>query len=208
MFTGIVKGLFKISAFNQSQGILKLAITFTDEMLQGLQTGASVAVNGTCLTVVKIENHRVWFDAIPETLHRTNLKFLDVGQLVNVERSAKFGDEIGGHVLSGHIIGTAEIVKVHLLENNRVMTFETNPDWMKYFFPKGYIAVDGVSLTLVDVDHSGTFTVHLIPETLRLTTLGFKKEGDLVNIELDSQTQTIVDTIERIMKQKGLMNGK
>ena len=133
---------------------------------------------------------------------------MDVGQLVNVERSAKFGDEIGGHVLSEHIIGTAEIVKVHLLENNRVMTFETNPDWMKYFFPKGYIAVDGVSLTLVDVDHSGTFTVHLIPETLRLTTLGFKKEGDLVNIELDSQTQTIVDTIERIMKQKGLMNGK
>ena len=78
---------------------------------------------------------------------------------------------------------------------------------MKYFLPKGYIAVDGISLTLVDVDAAGLFNVHLIPETLRITTLGFKKEGSLVNIELESQTQTIVDTMERILKEKGLMNG-
>jgi len=207
VFTGIVKGLFKVAAFSHSRGLKKLAITFTDEMLEGLKIGASIAINGVCLTVVKIENLLVWFDVIPETLSRTNLKYLIAGQQVNVERSAKFGDEIGGHVLSGHIIGTAEIVKGQPLEKNRIVTFETNPGWMKYFFQKGYIALDGVSLTLVDVHPSGLFTVHLIPETLRQTTLGFKNEGDLVNVELESQTQTIVDTMERIMKEKGLMHG-
>ena len=151
-------------------------------------------------TVVKIENHYVWFDVIPETIQRTNLKFIEEGDLVNVERSARFGDEIGGHILSGHIMVIAEIDQKSAYESNQGVTFKIDPQWIKYFFSKGYIALDGVSLTLVDVDPKGKFSVHLIPETLRMTTFGFKKEGDRVNVELDTQTQIIVDTLERILK--------
>lgn len=199
MFTGIVRGLLKIEKVVKKPGMTSYAAAFTEELLQGLQVGASVSVDGVCQTVVKIDQTLVWFDAIRETLERTTIKFLREGMFVNVERAARFGEEIGGHVLSGHIYGTASIAKTDRFENNKIVTFTCEPAWMKYFFPKGYIALDGVSLTLVDVEPSGWFTVHLIPETLRRTTLGFKKEGSLVNLEFDSQTQAIVDSVERIL---------
>lgn len=202
MFTGIVKGLFKVEKLEKKANMASIGVAFNPELLQGLQTGASVAVDGVCLTVTRIDGHRVWFDAIQETLDKTTLKSIKEGQLVNIERAARFGDEIGGHILSGHVFGTAQICSVKQFENNKVVTIKADPSWMKYFFPKGYIALDGVSLTLVDVDPKGLFTVHLIPETLRLTRFGNKSEGDLVNVELDSQTQAIVDTIQR-MKDEG-----
>lgn len=202
MFTGIVKGLCKVEALEVKKGMAHYAIAFTPELLKGLVLGASVSIDGICQTAVRIEGQQVWFDAIEETLKRTTLKNLRVGQKVNIERSAKFGDEIGGHVLSGHIYGTAQIKKIDKWDNNQSVTFQCPKEWTKYLFSKGYIALDGVSLTLVDVDTNGFFSVHLIPETLRLTTFGFKKEGDLVNIEFDSQTQSIVDTVERVLESK------
>lgn len=204
MFTGIVRGLLPIDSLEGKPNMLHFGIRFPKELLTGLQQGASVSIDGVCLTVAGFSDNRVFFDVIQETLNRTTLGLLKSGSLVNVERSARFGDEIGGHILSGHIFGTAEIADVNVFKNNKVVTFRSDPTWMKYFFPKGYIALDGVSLTLVDVDLQGRFTVHLIPETLRLTTFGFKKTGDLVNVEIDSQTQTIVDTVERITQpQRG-----
>lgn len=160
-------------------------------------------MDGVCQTVVALENQNVWFDAIQETLDKTTLHALAAGNLVNIERAAKFSDEIGGHLVSGHVYGTAQIYKMRNWENNREIQFQCSPSWMKYFFPKGYIAIDGVSLTLVQVDPKGFFSVHLIPETLRITTLG-RKEGDFVNIELDSQTQVTVDTVERVLERKGI----
>lgn len=207
MFTGIVKGLSKVEALEVKKGLAHYAIAFTPELSKGLELGASVSIDGICQTVVRVEGNLVWFDAIEETLKRTTLKNLRVGQKVNVERSAKFGDEIGGHVLSGHIFGTARIKKVDKWDNNQAVTFECPKEWTKYLFSKGYIALDGVSLTLVDVNPAGLFSVHLIPETLRLTTFGFKKEGDLVNLEFDSQTQSIVDTVERVLESKLNMQG-
>lgn len=202
MFTGIVRGMCKVDTVQKKPGLLQYAITLPNDLLEGLKLGASVSIAGTCQTVVKIENNNVWFDAIQETLDRTTLKTLKPNQYVNVERSARFGDEIGGHLLSGHIWGTAKIKNIQHKDNNCIMTFQVDPEWIKYFFPKGFIALDGVSLTLTDVHDDGTFTVHFIPETLRLTTFGSKGVGDLVNVELDSQTQTIVTTIERIESKK------
>ncbi|MEK7532799.1 MAG: riboflavin synthase, partial [Patescibacteria group bacterium] len=120
---------------------------------------------------------------------------------VNIERSASLGDEIGGHLLSGHIMGTAEITDIDHSDNNHRVTFRAPREWMKYIFSKGFIALDGCSLTIVEVDKTAsTFTVWLIPETLRVTTFGFKKVGDKVNVEIDSRTQTIVDTVQALMK--------
>lgn len=192
MFTGIIQNLVPIAAVERTPELLKCAITLNDQT--GLKLGASIAVDGVCLTVVRVDGSHVWFDVIEESLEKTTLKNLALGQLVNIERAARIGDEIGGHLMSGHVYGTAEISRI---EGN-CYTFQCPTSWMKYFFKKGFIAIDGISLTLVDVDPKGTFSVHLIPETLARTTLGIKTAGALVNIEIDPQTQTIVETLERM----------
>jgi len=198
MFTGIVKGLFPVGGVKKHSDLLQYFVSLPETMRMGLEVGASVAVDGVCQSVVQIEGDQVWFDAIEETLQRTTLDQLYVGRRVNIERSARLGDEIGGHLLSGHIFGRARISKIKTLENHSQFSFQCDPQWIKYFFTKGYVAVDGASLTLADIQ-PGEFTVHLIPETLRVTTLGFKNVGDEVNIEFDSQTQVIVETVERIL---------
>ena len=140
------------------------------------------------------------FDAMQETLVKTTIGSLKQGDQVNVERSAKMGDEIGGHVVSGHVSTMAEIVDVAESENNKVVTFHVEPQWMRYIFSKGFISLDGASLTVVDADKEvGTFKVWLIPETLRVTKFGSKKVGERVNVEIDPQTQVIVETVERVL---------
>lgn len=196
MFTGIIKGKGVVKKVFREPGLTKLVIGVAPTFLIDLQIGASVAIDGICLTVVDFDDSKIWFDVITETLKRTTLKSVQVDQHVHIERSARFGDEIGGHVLSGHAYDTVVISSIQRTENNCVLTLQGYPDLTKYLFSKGYIALDGASLTLVDVDKKcGTFTVHLIPETLKITTFGSKKVGDYVNVELDSHTQTIVDTV-------------
>jgi riboflavin synthase len=177
-------------------------------VLDGILIGASVAVNGTCLTVVSLgeDGRSAAFDLIVETLRATNLGKLRVDGEVNYERSARVGDEIGGHTVSGHVHCTADIVEVVDTELNRKVVFQTSDvKLIKYVLPKGFIAVDGCSLTVGEVDKKlGRFNVWLIPETLRMTVLGSKAIGDTVNIEIESQTQVIVDTIERVLAERGL----
>src|SRR5262249_50381006 len=156
------------------------------ELLSSLHKGASIAISGVCQTVVDFNATSIWFDAIEETLKRTTLKHLQIGQHLNFELAACFGDEIGGHILSGHVFGTAVIDQIERFTHHNILTVRCPIEWTKYLFEKGFIALDGASLTLVDVDCSkGLFTVHLIPETLKRTTFSHKKEGDLVNLELE-----------------------
>ncbi|MEW5318197.1 MAG: hypothetical protein WDW38_009438 [Sanguina aurantia] len=169
--------------------------------MTGIQIGASVAINGTCLTVTDIltDGSTLAFDIIIETLRATNLGDLQPGGPVNFERSARIGEEVGGHNVSGHVHTKARIASILDMENNRRVTFELpGSTWMKYILPKGYIAVDGTSLTIGEVE-GNTFSVYLIPETLRATVHGVKREGEFVNIEIETQTQAIVDTVERVM---------
>lgn len=201
MFTGIVTAMGKVTELSPHNGVLRLGITTDASHLAHLQKGASIAISGVCLTVVDFNQTTVWFDVIGETLQKTTLDELELGKHLNIERSARIGDEIGGHLLSGHIFGTAKIASIERQGANCKMLFSCPPAWTKYLLPKGYVALDGASLTLVDVDHNqGTFSIHFIPETLKKTTFGTKVKGDRVNIELDAQTQTIVDTIERISR--------
>lgn len=202
MFTGIVKGILTIDEIEKKQNMVSLGIRFPPDYRTNLQIGASVAVDGVCLTVSKMEGDLIWFDVIKESLARSTLKYLDKGSKVNIERAAVFGDEIGGHVVSGHIFGVGEIAKVDTsYENNKIITIKIDPSWIKYFFPKGFIALDGLSLTLVDVKPEGYFSVHLIPETLRSTKFGFKQVGDKVNIEIEVHMQAIVDTVDARVKE-------
>ncbi len=194
MFTGIVRGKGLIVQVEFKNSILRYAVRFPPELLSGLERGASVSIDGVCQTVVMIDQDQIWFEAIGETLERTTLKEIQKDGSVNLERAARFGDEIGGHLLSGHIYGTASLISI---EQN-IYTLRGSKDWMKYLFSKGYIAIDGISLTLVDVNKDN-FSVHLIPETLSHTTLGQKKTGDSVNIEIDSITQAAVDTVSRLL---------
>ncbi|MEG0279695.1 MAG: riboflavin synthase subunit alpha [Morganella sp. (in: enterobacteria)] len=202
MFTGIVQGKGPVVAIEEKENFRVHTVKFPPELLGGIETGASVAHNGCCLTVTKIDGDLVSFDLVKETLRLTNLGSLKTGDNVNLERAAKYGDEIGGHIMSGHIVTTAEIAKIFVSENNYQIWLRIDDKLlMKYILHKGFVGIDGISLTIGDVVNN-RFCVHLIPETCTRTTLGKKRLGDKVNIELDPQTQAIVDTVERVLMQK------
>lgn len=201
MFTGIVLGTAPIHAIVRKSSFQTHTLRFPQEWLEGLEIGASVAHNGCCLTVTSIEGSLVSFDLIDETLAKTNLGQLQEGDAVNIERAAKFGDEIGGHLMSGHIVCQAQIHEIERTETNYKIVFSLEDKWAKFVMEKGYIGIDGMSLTIGQVDAQG-FAVHLIPETLSRTTIGSKSVGDWVNLEVDPQTQAIVSTVERILAQK------
>lgn len=202
MFTGIVQGTAEVLAIEEKPNFRTHIVRLPAEMLSGLALGASVSHNGCCLTVTEVQGDRVSFDLMKETLRITNLGCLKVGDIINVERAAKFGDDIGGHLMSGHIMTTAEIVKIVTSENNREIWFRPqDAQQMKYILHKGFIGIDGISLTVGEVTKT-KFCVYLIPETLMRTTLGTKRIGDKVNIEIDPHTQAIVETVERVLAQR------
>jgi len=203
MFTGIVQGTAEVVDILVKENLRTHVLRMPAAQLEGLAPGASVAHNGCCLTVTRIEGDRASFDLMQETLRITNLSQLSVGERVNVERAAHFGDEIGGHQMSGHIIAAAEVTRVIEAENNRQVWFRLPERLARYLFEKGYIGIDGISLTIGEV--RGTeFDVNLIPETLARTNIGTRQPGDRVNIEIDPQTQAIVDTVERVLAAKSL----
>ena len=202
MFTGIVQGIAQIHAIKNSDNFRTQIVKLPAEMRKGLEIGASVANNGVCLTVTEIHDDLVSFDLMQETLRITNLGSLKAGDFVNIERAMQMGAEIGGHILSGHVYCTADIVERIPSENNLQIWFQLpNKDMMKYVLTKGFIAVDGISLTIGEVREQ-SFCVNLIPETIHRTLIGKKDIGHKVNIEIDPQTQAIVDTVERYLAQK------
>ena len=199
MFTGIVQGLCPVNRVVDEPSIRRLTVDL-GELAEGLQLGASVAVNGTCLTVTRIADSHVSFDVIRESLDQTNLGDLSEGARVNVERSFRVGDEIGGHILSGHVSGKARVTAIDQAENERNVHFGVPDALMKYLHHKGFVALDGASLTIARVDaKASSISVCLIPETIARTTLGKVEIGDWVNLEVDAQTQAVVETVERVL---------
>ncbi len=201
MYTGIVQALLPITSLERKTAVTTFGIRFPEALREGLETGASVAVNGTCFTVTHMIEDEVYFDAIAATLEISNTSELEAGSLVNIERSAHAGAEVGGHILSGHVIDVATVANIEDSENNRKITLTGNASWMKYVFNKGFLALNGASLTIAEVNDQD-FAVNLIPETLQRTNFSLMKVGDPVNVELDQQTQVIVDTVERVMAER------
>jgi len=203
MFTGIVQAQAQVAKIERKTDIVTIHVRFPAEYLNGITVGASVSVHGCCLTVTSFGKGEATFDMVPETIARTSFKNLKEGDLVNVERSLKFGDEVGGHILSGHVDTVATIAHVERFDHSRVLTFELPAEWTKYVFEKGYVALNGASLTITHVDREGArFKVSLIPETLAKTTFGAAGDGEPVNVEIDRSTQAIVDTVERVLAQR------
>lgn len=212
MFTGIVQGVAAVDALTDRSGLRTLRMAFPPEFLQGVEIGASIALDGVCLTVTRFDvaASTAEFDVMQQTLNLTTLGGLRVGSRVNAERAAREGAEVGGHVLSGHVDFCAQVAQVRQPENNRVLRFAVPAPWMRYVFAKGYIAVNGASLTVAEAGYeagheeggSGWFEVWLIPETLRMTTFGDKREGDAVHIEIERATQVMVDTVRRALDER------
>lgn len=196
MYTGIIQACATVVQLKKFPGLIRLGVQFPKILLLGLTKGASVSIDGVCLTVVDQQQNVVFFEAMQETLTKTTLGQLVVGAALNIERSARADAEIGGHLMSGHVDGMATIVEKTISENNHVMTFQPPAELMKYIFTKGFIGLDGASLTVVDANKKQTtFKVWFIPTTLELTGFKHKKIGDQVNIEIDNRTKVIVDTV-------------
>ena len=204
MYTGIVQGLEKILDIRQGDGFSTLVVSNQHDFFHDVFVGASVAINGTCLTTTHIDVNakQVHFDVSDFTLKLTTLKSLKIGEEVNIERSAKVGMENGGHNLYGHIEGTATILNVIRQGETLHVDLEIPYGNIKYFFLKGFIGLNGCSLTVNRVDRSAQkISIDLIPETLRLTTWKDVQVGDEVNYEIDQMTRTMVDTLENIHRK-------
>lgn len=202
VFTGIVEGTGIISKIIRKENLSSMIIQTSSEFNKGIQVGASVCVDGVCLTATKINLDSLEFDVIIETLNVTTLGDIRTNSVVNIERSMKLGDEIGGHIISGHVFDTVIIKEINKPKNNYILTLKCKSRLQKYIFSKGYISLNGISLTIGEVDKiNNTFTVYLIPETLRLTNIIHKVVGDSINIEIETQTRNTVDTILEMNKE-------
>lgn len=203
VFTGIVQEKARLLRVKKLKDFSSIEIESSLDFMRGIKIGASVSIDGVCLTVTSINEKSLTFDIIVETLKVTNLSNLEKSDLVNLERAARFGDEIGGHIISGHVSGTVKISKIEKTTNNHILSFKTSNDLIKYIFPKGYVSLNGISLTIGEVNKiDNTFTVYLIPETLRITTMQDKKIGDLINLEIETQTKNMVDLITKMQVKK------
>lgn len=200
MFTGIVQGVCSVVAVEVGD-TTRLRIDLGD-LADGLHAGGSVAVNGVCLTAVSIDDGIVGFDVIAETRVATNLGVLERGSAVNIERSFRVGDEVGGHILSGHVATTAAVCEVTTAAGSTVVSAAIPGPWMRYPMTKGFVALNGASLTIQELDRSaGTISVALIPETLARTTFDRIAVGDELNLEVDAQTQAVVDTVAALLPE-------
>lgn len=183
MFTGIVEDLGRVIHLSDSEGLRRFTLR-SDVCADGVRVGDSIAVNGVCLTAVHVADHEVSVEAIPETLRLTNLGELAVDSPVNLERPLAFGDRMGGHYVQGHVDATAELIERQPDGDSEVVRFAVPRDLMPYIVSKGFVALDGVSLTVVE-PHDATFAVALIPHTLRSVTLGAAPVGYFANLEVD-----------------------
>ncbi|MNK47622.1 Riboflavin synthase [compost metagenome] len=221
MFTGIVQGTATIAKIADREGLRTFTLDFPPGFCVDLAIGASVSTDGVCLTVTEIlSENQATFDVMQQSLAITTLGSYAEGDRANVERAARDGAEIGGHPLSGHVDFTSEVLMVKSSDTNRLMRFSIPEAFRKYVFAKGYIAINGASLTVSEVNRAeGWFEVWLIPETRRMTVFEDKQAGDSVNIEIERSTQVVVDTVretvqeslgrlqpllEAILKEKGL----
>ena len=201
MFTGIVSGKGNLKKIVKCEGYISLIIQAPKGFAKNLSKGASVSVNGVCLTVKKGRTDLLEFDVIEETIKKTNLKNISRSSKLNLERSMTTNTEIGGHLVSGHIHGTGEVLKVINRKETKDLLIKIPSQLREYFFYKGYVALNGCSLTIGKVLKS-SFYIHLIPETVSITNFKEIKKGDLINIEVEQTTINTVETVKRVMLER------
>jgi riboflavin synthase len=214
MFTGIIEHLGKVKQV-KLQASSAIIVVDVGPLSDDVNPGNSIAINGACLTVTQIKDSEVYFDVSTETLSKTTIGGLKTSDNINIERSLKMGDKLGGHFVTGHIDGVGVINKVENEPGQCTVWFSVSEELTNMMIKKGSVAVDGISLTIVEI-RDGLFSVALIPYTLEATTLGFKKAGQKVNIETDMlgkwvkriltvNESTTSGITEDLLKKKGFM---
>ena len=201
MFSGIVQEIGIIDSLVEGNEHLTITVSCSVDFAKDKKVGDSVSVDGVCLTITKKTNSSLTFDAVKETLDRTIIKNYAKGSYVNIESSLSFGGLVGGHLMSGHIHLKGIVKEVLIVGDSKDIVIDTSPKWSKYLSEKGYIGINGCSITIGKI-HDSRFQIHLIPETLKTTNLDNLVFGDEVNLEIDQSTIVIVDTTERILKNK------
>ena len=192
MFTGIIKSVGEVKDIIKDHEILKIKISSSENIFNTTKIGDSVSVNGTCLTAVEknVQNHIISFDVVGETILKTNLNYIRNNEKVNLETPLKISDGLDGHIVQGHVDTTALILRNEKVKDNWLLEVKIDKKWLKYCILKGSIAIDGISLTIADINDNydnnyGSISVSIIPHTLENTNLKFKKSNDKVNIETD-----------------------
>ena len=193
MFTGLIEERGTVRSLNKGSDSARLTVA-ANTVTAGLRLGDSIAVNGACLTVVSFDNRQFEAEIMAETLDRTNLRELRSQDMVNLERALRLGDRLGGHMVSGHIDGVGRVNSLERRGIAILLQILSPPEVLRYVVPKGSIAIDGASLTVVSCDTS-SLTVSLIPHTAGMTTLGLMKVGESVNLEAD----IIAKYVERML---------
>ena len=201
MFSGIVQETGIVKDFLKENDVYRLSLNCSSEFTSGLKKGASVSVNGVCLTIKDNNPDILRFDLVEETIKRTNFEMIESGDNVNLERSLKMGDEIGGHLISGHIHGISKVISIEMRDESWDVEFSVEPFMKDYILHKGYIAINGCSLTVGEMNDK-SFMIHLIPETLSITNLFQLKQDSSVNVELDQNTIVIADTVKKYLDGK------
>ena len=201
MFSGIVQEIGIIDSLVEGNEHLTITVSCSMVFAKDKKVGDSVSVDGVCLTITKRTNSSLTFDAVKETLDRTIIKNYGKGSYVNIESSLSFGGSVGGHLMSGHIHLKGIVKEVLIVGDSKDIVIDTSPEWSKYLSEKGYIGINGCSITIGKI-HDSRFQIHLIPETLKTTNLDNLVFGDEINLEIDQSTIAIVDTTERILKNK------
>ena len=196
-FSGIIEELGVVKNLITTLNGARLTI-MAQHIFDDIRTGASVSVNGACLTVVLVEGQDISVDVSPETLSLTTLGSFTVGTPLNLERAMKLDERLGGHMVSGHVDGIGRIVNRRLDGNSIILTIEPPSEILRYCVPKGSMTIDGISMTINQVGER-TFSLAVIPHTAKVTTLGLKQQGDQVNLEVD----LIGKYVERLLQERG-----
>ena len=197
MFTGIVKEVGRIKKISKRSDLWEIGL-YSEKVYSQVARGGSVSVNGVCLTVTRKERSLLYFDITSATLNISNLKYLKIGDYVNLEPSLSLGDRLEGHFVLGHIDTTAKVKKFTKIKNTALLEIEVPSDFKKYLIPKGSVAVEGISLTIAEIKNN-SFRVNIIPYTLENTNLKYKRIGSFLNIEFDYLGKVI---LEKVSKQK------
>ncbi len=200
MFTGLTETLCIIKSVRYTAGAMQLTVDL-GRLADEVKVGDSIAINGACLTVAQLSANVAGFDVSPETLRKSTLGKLKAGSQVNVERAIKAGDRLGGHIVEGHIDGTATITRIDRQSDFANIKFSAGPELLDQMVPVGSVAVDGISLTIASLDRN-SFSAAIIPETLKKTTLGNAKTGDYVNVETDIVVKIVKKQLDKISLQK------
>ena len=196
MFTGLIEEVGKVKEINRKVDGINVSIE-AKNILDDIKIGDSIAVNGVCLTVVSLSDRGFSFDVSKETLDRSNLKFLKIGEYVNLERALKVSDRLGGHIVQGHVDTVGSITKITPLGEHTIFEIEIPSKYLNLVVEKGSIAIDGISLTINSIKNNRLF-FNIIPHTIKSTNLQFRKVGDMVNIEFDVIGKYVWNMLEKI----------